>query len=654
MNALFNAATRVSIHHRDATAYPAGPDFVSVVFDQGQPKTFSRSSFVKAHRNREVVIKENFQTTVSLDSLGNVSPKDLSKIAYLNVLRTHKFQRSRRTIKAVIRQVSSDFPLDKIPAVSTVYNWLRAGDEAGQEVDPQRVFEPKKRKCDSRLSNEANALINDVIDAYYMQPTLPTVMHVYKIFKKEFQKISPENTIRFPHKSTFYNRIAALCPHEVELKRKGRSAAKLLRRTVLQQICTENVLEAVQLDAVHLSIPIYDDEDNLLGYPVVHIAIDVFSRAVMGFSVELGSESAAGVVECIQSAVSAKYHEDHSYTKNDWEMFGKPQEFITDGGSAYTSESVIRTLSIMKITRIVNKSYTPWHKGIVERFNLTLRMQFASLFTSYIGRRKDARDLHTLKKYGEKVTLKQFKKALTCYIVDDYNQSPHNSLLTRTPANTWLDSAEFVTPMVPAQLEKAMMLKGNLLSAKFSPLKGIRVNNVFYNSKELQEKYLSHHGRKVFDGIDIEFYYNPMNIENITVEIGTEFIHVPVSTSDYPVTPGMSFAEHKEQRNQRQKDAEAENDLKDSRVDISEKIDEIIGRNPTQDNAADRSKKSGPAMPLDKINRKTASMNSKDNFEEEVEEEYTQDPDCEMSPDEYEAALDSSNGNGNDEGESDE
>ncbi len=533
MSLTFKTPTRILINLQEATAYPAGPDDVSVIFDQGPPKIFPRLSLIKAHRDRQVVIKDDYNTNVSLDSLGEVSSKTVRKIAYINELRSKEFPRSRKTIKAVIRQVSTRFPEDHQPSVSTVYNWIRDCDLAGKNVDPQQVLEPRKRKCDSRIPDEVNALMADVIDAHYMQPTIPSVMFVYEIFINEYQKIFPDNKIRAPHKSTFYSRIEALCPFNTELQRKGRSAAKLLRRTALEQMRVDQILEVVQLDAVHLNIPLIDEEGNSLGSPVVHIAIDVFSRAIMGFSIELNSETSAGVVECIKHAVSMKYKDDHYYTKNEWEMYGKPLEVISDGGAAYISESVTGFLSVLGITRIVNESYTPWHKAIVERFNLTLRLRFASLFTSYVGRKKDGRDLHTLKKYGQKVTLKQFKKALTCYIVDDYNQSSHNSLLKRTPTNTWADSAVFATPLVPSQLAMAMKLNGKLLSATLCSVQGIRVNNVFYNSRKMQSEFLVKLGREILKGVKVNFLYNPMKIDSITLVINEKIIQVPVSRSDY-------------------------------------------------------------------------------------------------------------------------
>jgi transposase InsO family protein len=622
MSTLFKTPTRILINLQEATVYPAGADDVSVIFDQGPPKIYPRLTLIKAHKDRQVVIQDDYQTIVPLDGLGQVSAKTVRKLAYLNVLRSKKFSRSRNTISAVIRQVSSSNPSEKPPSVSTVYGWLRVCESAGESVDPQHVLEPLKRKCDSRISTEVNTLMVEVIDAYYMQPTIPSVMFVYTIFIKEYQRLFPDNKIRSPHKSTFYNRIEALCPFNVEFERKGRSAAKLLRRTALHQMRADQILETVQLDAVHLNIPLFDEEGNSLGSPVVHIAIDVFSRAVMGFSIELNSESSAGVVECIKHAVSMKYKDDHYYTKNEWEMYGKPLEVITDGGPAYISESVTGFLSVLGITRIVNESYTPWHKAIVERFNLTLRLRFASLFTSYVGRKKDGRDLHTLKKYGQKVTLKQFKKALTCYIVDDYNQSPHNSLLKRTPTNSWLDSAIYATPLVPCQLEMAMKLNGKLLSATLNSVQGIRVNNVFYNSRKMQNAFLEELGREVFNGAKVNFLYNPMKIDSITLVINKEIIQVPVSRSDYPVLEGMSLTEHRVQRKKRIDSALAENDLQQRHVGFQDRIDEMLEQRPLE-NVANRSKKRSHEMPIEKVNAKMAFMGSGSGAEtEEADELY--------------------------------
>lgn len=623
MNRLFVDGTRVVINTKAATLYAAGADHMTIVYDTHETSIIEKEGVLKAYKEQKLYLIDETGFDISIDDEGNVDKKVVWKLAHVNALVALKVNyKSRKRIEAVINQVAVNYPEMKKPSISAVYNWVTMADSLSLKAAQVSALKLKKRKCDSRLSTHVNELVFDAIDAYYMTPLVSSISKAYKEFKKTFKKEFPDNKIDEPHKSTFYNRVKKLCPFEVELKRKGRAAAKLLKRTAIQEMCAAEILEQVQFDAVHLNIPLYDDEKNLLGKPVIHIAIDVYSRAILGFSIELGSESSAGVNECIRSAVSIKLHEDHPYTLNRWEMYGKPFEAITDGGAAYISETVTSMFSILNIVRSVNASYTPWHKAIVERFNLTLRMQFAVLFKSYVGRKKDGRDLHTLKKFSEKVTLTQFRKALTCYIVDDYNQSPHNSLLERTPHNTWESSAVLSPPMVPHSLSRAMLFRGNLKSAVLHHVQGIRINCVYYNSRELQKAFAIEYGQRITDRIKVNFQYDPMNIKQIIIRMNGRLITVPSYKADYPVYDGMTFVENKAKRLKVIRKARELFELQKNRVGISDKLNEFVNEGVT-DKPIDRSKKQGDAIPLEKVNEKMGfakSINSTSNNNDEVEE----------------------------------
>ena len=622
MDKLFKEEARVSINGGMATLYPAGPDQVSVLYDDQRNTIVDKEVILKAYREQKLLLIDESGIDLTINDQGEVDQKTLWRLAYVSaVLALKKGYKSRPKIQIIINQVAANYPNIKKPSVSAVFNWVTKAERTNQHEARASVLKSKKRKCDSRVSDEINQLIFDAIDAFYMTPLVSTISKAYRKFKKEFRKRFPENNIKDPHKSTFYHRIKELCPFEKELKRKGRAAAKLLRRTAIQEMCAKEILEQVQLDAVHLNIPLYDDEDNYLGKPVVHIAIDVYSRAVMGFSVELDSESSAGVIECIKNGVSTKLHEDHPYTLNKWKMYGKPLEMVSDGGSAYVSETVTTVLSILNIIRLVNRSYTPWHKAIVERFNRTLRWQFAALFKSYVGRKKDGRDLHTLKKFNERVTLNKFCKALTCYIVDDYNQSPHNSLLERTPNSMWSKSAELAPPIVPHTLSRALLLKGDVKSATLHHVQGIRVNCVFYNSQELQDAYVIQYGEKIIDKNKVTFLYNPLNINSITVRMDNRLISVPVYKADYPVHNGMSLVENKVKRLKTIKEAREEYERLRNRIDIDDRLGEFVNEESITE-VVDQSKKRGPSMPIDPVNKKMEySKEAEDLSEGQIEED---------------------------------
>ena len=607
MNRLFEAGTRISVNHRTGTVYPLGSDHVSIVFEDGEIENISRALVLQAFKNQTLKLFDSKASSLPIQELAPLSLKQIEKLAYINgVLQLKEKNCSRDRIRAVIKQVSVNYPHTKAPSVSTVYNWVKKAMTLGEKADSEALLSTTKRNRDARIPLKVDQLMDDAIDLFYMQPTQSSIVQTYRYFKEQYQKLYPTNKSLSPHRTTFYRRVDALCPIEKTLKREGRSAAKKLKRTAINEMRAETILEQLQLDAVHLNIPLYDKEGNKLGTPVIHIAIDVFSRCVVGFEIELNSETSSGVIECLKSAISLKYHEDHPYTKNAWLMHGKPFEIVTDGGSAYNSETVISFVAMLKIVRSVNASYTPWHKGIVERFNRTLRSQFARLFKSYVGRKEDGRDLHTLSKYNEKVTFCEFRELLTCYIVDDYNQKPHNSLLERTPTNVWLECAEFTPPIIPSSLASALLLYGKVESAVLSPIQGIRHNNVFYNSQELQNAFLAEYGEKALKGMTVKFFYNPMNINSISIKIDQKLIAVPCFKSDFPVHEEMSLAEHKAGRDKAKKRAREETEHQSNQIAVKTHFSRVI-ESDSEQKEADRSRKQVSSLPLTNVNEKLST-----------------------------------------------
>lgn len=626
MHKMFEANTRVCFQHRTATVFPAGPDKVTLLFDEGSDSVVSKSTLLQALSNHQIqVIEDTAPAANEAFILDEKKHADvIRKAAYINVAKRVPNHRNQKVLESVIRRVKQQIGDLNPPAWSTLYKWIRKHDQQGKDSDPLQTQSPAKRKQDKRVPESVEILIEECIDDVYLQPNERYVWPAYEQFKKRLKSVYATDK-KDPFKSTFYNRVNALCVIETTRKQEGKMAARTMMRTAIQEMRANTILEQVQMDAVHLNIPLYDDEGNFLGYPINHFSIDVHSRAVMGFSVELGGESSAGVIECLQNVVRFKQHEEHSYTKNPWVMYGKPLEISHDGGAAYTSQTVSGFLASLGIIGQTNDVGQPWKKAMIERFNRTLRDQFASRFKSYLGKRGDGRDSSYAKDYGEKVTLEKYKKLLTYYIVDDYNQSAHTALLDRTPNNVWIEQAEIATPMEPASLPYAMRLKGNWLPpVTYDPTSGMRINNVYYNSKELHKYYLREQTPSRSVKVKLDVLYNPSNIYDVTVMIGKKLIVVSRYKSDFPVHVGMSLAEHKAKRKARLEAARKENSKEDKHVPVADVISKELKDAIHASHQSDTSTaKTRPQMPIEQTNKAIAAVSAAQQHDMEVEEPYT-------------------------------
>lgn len=580
LNILFEPGTRICWQNRTGTVYPAGPKCMSVVLDEGKPVVVSKSDMLAAVAEHQLHVIDQMAISPRPIQQHLVNSKyHLRKAAYINAARKHPKYKNEKIITAAIRETApkvGDIFGVTSPAWTTVYNWITELEAMGKSADPLRTEQPtKKRRRDKRISESINNMMMDALDDSFMQPLGTSIADAYSLFLRRYRELYGVGDREEPYKKSFYRRSKELCPIQVVEKRLGRSEAKKLARITRKSMNAENLMDMVTIDAIHINMPLYDEDGVEIGYPVVQFMLEIRSRSCIGFEVEINSESAAGAVACLQNSVRKKQHEiDHPYTQNDWIMFGKMLRVGSDGGSGYISQVFNLALAVMYIERQANEANSPWLNAINERFNRTVRDNFLVYFPSYLGKRESGRNIKELKKFGEKVTLKQFKEYLTKYIVDDYNQAPHSALLGETPHNVWLRESQIKPPVEPNGLGYVMKLRGLWMERQYAPHTGIRINNVFY-SEDYDENQLNRH---YFDQLRdtsqeklrVDVLYNPMDISAITVMVNDKLIVLPAFKSDFPVYKGMSLAEHRSGRESRKRVNREQNQIENRRVLFSE------------------------------------------------------------------------------------
>lgn len=121
--------------------------------------------------------------------------------------------------------------------------------------------------------------------------------------------------------------------------------------------------------------------------------------------------------------------------------YGRPKLFSFDNGSVY------RNLQMELLAARIGSSvhycepYTPTSKSKIERWFLTLRMQYlASL---------DMRDFHSLD---------DLRRDFSAYVLR-YNQAPHSSLAGQSPQERFFSEPEQIRRLTEDQIEKSFLLE---------------------------------------------------------------------------------------------------------------------------------------------------------------------------------------------------
>jgi putative transposase len=131
--------------------------------------------------------------------------------------------------------------------------------------------------------------VRDAITDVYLQPEKPRLSDLLKEIQRECQR----KGLRMPNFRTVKRRVDAIDAKEHLRKRAGAKAANdRFRPTRVLSTIDLLPLERIQIDHTRVDVIVVNEGDRLpIGRPWLALAIDVASRAVLGFSVSLEGPS---------------------------------------------------------------------------------------------------------------------------------------------------------------------------------------------------------------------------------------------------------------------------------------------------------------------------------------------------------------------------
>jgi transposase InsO family protein len=207
-----------------------------------------------------------------------------------------------------------------------------------------------------------------------------------------------------------------------------------------------------EIDALHgPKCIVRDGESRHTVVAKLFVVIDQRSRLVTNAAF-YPDESAESLIDCLWNAFS---------------MRGLPRKCLTDNGAAMRDLRIRLGCADLGVQLTYCKPYKPRGKGCVERFNLTVRMQFLPLLP------KEPLDLFELNRRWEKY-------------MDEYNRRVHSSLGI-APLQCYLSEVGAVRP-APRDLPSYFRRKETRTVSK---ARTIRLDNILFQVP------LGYSGRKI-------------------------------------------------------------------------------------------------------------------------------------------------------------
>jgi len=385
----------------------------SVLLDAGDGQD---KEVVPVSKLRSLRDAESAQADRSLDTL---APEDLAEAKRRFAIIKPLVRCERRREKDVLRIAEANGI-----SRTTIYDWIRLyeGRRRVSDLAPRR----KGRKMPKRLAPEVEAIIASVIDEKYLSTQKASGEEVILEVERRCRAAKLEAK---PCAGSIRARLRAVDPKLKVLRREGKKAAHDKFGAVKGNFPGADApLAVVEIDHTLLDIMVLDEEMRLpIGRPWLTLAIDVFSRMVVGYHLSLDNPCAFAVGLCLCHGMLDKAAElERLGVKGEWPVWGKPRMIHSDNGKDFRSYLIQDTLDEHDIRYEFRPPKTPHYGGHIERLAGTLARKVHALPGATFSNPKQRGEYKSEAK--AQMTLRDLRPWLLNLIVGVYHNKVHDGI----------------------------------------------------------------------------------------------------------------------------------------------------------------------------------------------------------------------------------
>ncbi len=351
---------------------------------------------------------------------------------------------------------------------TTLYEWIGRF-EASRHLSSLLPRKSGRRHGAKQLSAEMEEIVRQHIETELLSTQKATPGDVVEAVQRycKTQKLTPpgENTIR--------RRIAEV-DQAYKLRRRGmRDEARKLEPLRGAYPKTSHPMEVVQIDHTPADLVVVtDDRLYPLSRPWITLAIDVYTRMVVGYRLDIERPNAGSVGLCICMAVLPKRDVLAALDlPGEWSVWGMPGKILADNAREFDCRTVERACAQHRIGLEFRPVATPHWGGHIERLCGTVNRRTHKLpgttFSNPVDRGRYKSEKEAV------LTLDEFERWLVNYIVNVYNTGKHDGI-GMPPAAKWRE-AILGTPNTPARGLPPLLPDPERLRIDFLPYTEITV-----------------------------------------------------------------------------------------------------------------------------------------------------------------------------------
>lgn len=311
--------------------------------------------------------------------------------------------------------------------ISSLYRWIKRYNDSGAKLSSLVNERHQGGRGKSRLSKEVEELISVVIDEKYLNKQRISIIKAYR----EIQEVCYNQRIKPPHFNTFKNRIISIREEDAVLRRYGKNSPKFNFEPIKGHFPdTEFPLSVVQIDHTKLDIILVDELNRaVIGRPWITLAIDVYSRMVVGLYLSYDPPGALGTGMCISHSILAKeLYLSKLDIGGEWPCWGVMKKLYLDNAKEFRGQMLERACQEYGISLDWRPVRTPNYGGHIERLLGTFLTEIHDLPGTTFSSPEE-RELYDSERKAS-LTINEFEKWLVTYIVSIYHKKKHSALKT--------------------------------------------------------------------------------------------------------------------------------------------------------------------------------------------------------------------------------
>lgn len=392
---------------------------LAVRHHDGAEVTVQIQDIVKAFAIRGALSDED-----SIESNGSekLSEKDWA-VAEKRAEKIQVLVETQHSTRKLVAKIAKQ--LGRSPA--TIYRWQAKYAKSGNPV-LLAPHHPSGGRGKPRIDPNSNATVDEVLEELFLTKQRLSPKKVMDAVKARCLRAS----LPVPHINTVRRRIAAISERRKARSREGKSAGKKYTPAPGRYQGADFPNAVWQIDHTPLDICIVDDVYRRnIGRCWITVAIDVFSRCVVGYYLSLDKPNAASVGMCLVNAILPKdgWLAAHGI-RAPWPIWGRPRKVHADNDKTFRCDMVSKAAKQYRFDLEWRPVRTPHWGGHIERLLGTLNQEIHSLPGTTFS---SAAERGEYKPHEEAcLTFSQLETYFTEYLCGWYHQNFHKGI-QRTP-----------------------------------------------------------------------------------------------------------------------------------------------------------------------------------------------------------------------------